>query len=133
MNIREYLKTNKTSIASISQRTGIPYTTVSELINGKVSIDKVYVGTAMKLAEASGLSFMNFYKMCKETTSLPEIPDGRIIIKNKRYYIEYDVDGISGIEYLCKVNPENSQCLENTAAEAMTRIREQLYSQQAGK
>ena len=133
MDIREYLKTNKTSIASVSKKTGIPYTNVSELVNGKVSIDKIYVGTAMKLAEACGLSFASFYKMCKETTSLPVIPDGRIIIKNKCYYLEYDVDGISGTEYLCKVNPENSQGLEGTAKTAMSRIREQLHSQRADR
>ena len=128
MNIKEYLKANKTSIASISQKTGIPYTTVSELINGKVSIDKVYVGTAMKLAEACCLSFMSFYNMCRETTTLPEIPDGKIIIKNKRYYLEYDIDGHTGVDYLFKVNPGNTQCLESAALSAINEIRTKIQS-----
>ncbi|MBR5360749.1 MAG: helix-turn-helix transcriptional regulator [Lachnospiraceae bacterium] len=129
MNIKDYLKANKTSISYISKKTDLPYTTVSELINGKVSIDKVYVGTAMKLAEACGLSFMCFYKMCKETTSLPEIPDGRIIIKNKRYYLEYDIDGKTGVDYLFKVNPGNTKCLEAAAISAINDIRGKIRSE----
>lgn len=57
MSIRDYLK--DTNIATLSRESGLPYTTVSEIANGKKSIEKCSAGTVYSLACALGTTVEN--------------------------------------------------------------------------
>ena len=46
----EIIDKSQKSIYKISKETGIPYTTLNELYNGKVSVNKVATETAYRLA-----------------------------------------------------------------------------------
>ena len=113
MNIKQYLKENKISVSSLHKQTGIPYTSISEIVNGKVNIDRVYTGTAIRLADSCGLEFAQFYRMCRE--NIPKTPKTDIIVKNKKYYLRYDIEGETGCNYLCKANETNKRYVKDFA------------------
>ena len=52
MDLREYLAGNDMSIASLSRESGLPYTTVSELVNGKKQLGRCSAETVYRLAVA---------------------------------------------------------------------------------
>jgi len=81
-NINHYLKINKISISSLSKSTGIPYTTINELVNGKTKIDHASVRIVRKLAEALNLDIRELSELC-DTSRLHE----KIVIKNKQFYL----------------------------------------------
>lgn len=50
MNIKVYLKTNNISIREMSAITSIPYSTLNDIVNGKVSVDECQYKTLKKIA-----------------------------------------------------------------------------------
>ncbi len=129
MTIKEYIKNKNLRISEISRSSGIPYTTVSEIVNGKLDIDRVQVGTALKIASACGVEFNELYEMCKDTSSLPKIDDGLIRIKNKSYYLAYDIGEHSGEMYLCKVNDTNTRYVKDMAEWSINDIKQDIKQQ----
>lgn len=128
MDIKQYLKKSEITIISLSKCTGIPYTTVSELVNGKVDIDRVYVGTAFKLASACHVDFQTFYNLCKENT--PRLDDTvKITVKNKAYYIEYRIGDISGTSRLFKANSINKPFVRDAAEWEYKRIKDAIQQE----
>lgn len=114
MNIKEYLKKNNITIASLQKNTNIPYTTISELINGKVDVDRVYVGSALKLSAACNLSFEAFYALCKKNTDT-EDTNVEIKIRNKKYYVSYTIEGDRQESYLFKASSDSKRFVKDAA------------------
>lgn len=125
MTIKEYLKQNNLKASTISKSTGIPYTTVSEIINGKTDIDKVQIGTGLKIAKACKLDFQVFYNICKDSYYLPEIPNGVLLLKNKAFYLECNLPGCKKEIYLCKVNSDNARFIKDMAEWTITSLLKQ--------
>ena len=113
--MKTYLKQNNIRISDISRQTGVPYTTVNEIINGKIDIDKVRIKTGLMIADACNMDFMTFYNTCKRSNSLPSIPNGRIIKKNKAYYLKCTLPGFDSEIYLCRINPVNTHFVKDMA------------------
>lgn len=122
MILKSYLEFNNISIASLQKKTGIPYTTIYEIVNGKVEIDRVYVGTALKLAQACDVSFPKFCDMCRETTSLPPIEGGDLVIINKNYYLIYDMNGNKERVFLSKAGIQNKRIAKKIAEQKIDEI-----------
>lgn len=115
MTIKELLKQNNIKISTISKTTGIPYTTVNEIVNGKIDIDKVQIGTGLKIAKACGLDFNKFYDICKNSIALPEISGGELLLKNKAFYLECNLPEGKKEVYLCKMNHTNAHFIKDMA------------------
>lgn len=126
MYLKSYLKQNNLKVSVISRTSGVPYTTVSEIINGKIDIDRVQIGTGMKIAEVCNLSFDEFYNMCKRSSVLPEIKEGHIRRKNKSYYLQYDFPDANGEVYLCKVNEDNTRYIKDMAEWELNDIKAEI-------
>ena len=54
MTIKDYISEKNKSIASLAREANLPYTTVSELVNGKKVLHKCSAGTVYSLAQALG-------------------------------------------------------------------------------
>ena len=115
MTIKDYLKQNGIKVSSISKSTGVPYTTVSEIVNGKTDIDKVQIGTGLKISKACNLDFQEFYGICKSSYILPEISNAELILKNKAFYLECNLPGCKKEVYLCKMNQDNVHFIKDIA------------------
>ncbi len=122
MQLKAYLKQHSIKISDISREYSIPYTTVNEIINGKIDIDRVQIGTGLQIAKACHLPFDDFYDMCKRSYALPNILNGKIVKKNKAYYLQYTIDNTNGEIYLCKITPTNTHFVKDMAEWSMQAI-----------
>lgn len=117
--LSDYLKKKNISKYSISKKANIPYSTISDLCNGKVEIDNCKVNMVMKLAKALNITFEQLYEFCKNKDSIVKVEGyettGKIVVKNKNYYVEYLDNGVTNYIYLFKVNTTNNKYIKEAA------------------
>ncbi|MBP3242176.1 MAG: helix-turn-helix transcriptional regulator [Oribacterium sp.] len=112
MNLKDYIKKNKLKLSAISKTTGIPYTTLGDIVNGKTDIDNAGVKVFMKLAQALSLSMDDLYALAKETSPTPELDDGYSLkIRNGKYYITTK----DSESYLCRNDNLNAHYIKDIA------------------
>lgn len=137
--LKQYLKQNKISIYSLSKETGIPYSTLNDLCNGKVEIDNCKVGMLMKLTNALKLSTDDLYDICQRKDNSFTIKQtntqATIKVKNKKYYVEYINNKNKVAIDLFKVNEINSKYVKDAAQwkveeEMIDEEMEELYAVQ---
>ena len=56
MKLKDYISERNISIALLAKESGLPYSTVSEVVNGKKALDKCSAGTVWCIASALGTS-----------------------------------------------------------------------------
>ena len=107
--LKEYLEKNNISVYSLAKKSGIPYSTLNDLSNGKVTIDACKVSVLKNIALGLGLSLNEAYDIC---TSKPvEIKtsygiEANVSVKNKSYFCDFEYNGSTVELELCKVNEE---------------------------
>ena len=62
--LKDYLREKNISIYSLSKRSGIAYSTVNDLVNGKVDIANCKVSLLKRLSEQLGMSMDSMYSIC---------------------------------------------------------------------
>ena len=106
--LKDYLKSQKLSISRLSQMTGIPYSTLNDIVNGKTDLDRVAYGSVKRLAAALSQPITNLELLCGKALIIDDTYS--VIIKNKAYYLS---DSKSHqLRYLFKINPLNSEYLD---------------------
>ena len=115
MTLKEYCAAHHLSVRSLSQQCGIPYSTLSDLINSKTDGSRVSFGVVCTLADALHLSLDTMRTMLAEPSAKRSdaVLPYRVVVRNKRYYVE--IDGV-GREYLCKVTPLATRYAQEMAA-----------------
>ena len=112
MNIKEYFEQNKIKISYISRETGLPYTTVGDIINGKTDIDNTSVKVLFKISNALCIPVDKFYEMAKAMTPTPELGEGYSLqLKKNIYYIIKN----NKAQFLCKNNEANAHYIKDIA------------------
>ena len=116
--LKDYLREKNISIYSLSKDCAIPYSTLNDLANGKVSPDNCKVGLLKGLASGLGLSMDEVYGICTgETLRIKNSynMDLTVQVRNKSYYVVFDyADSPVSIE-LCKVNGDSSFYIDEIA------------------
>lgn len=112
----EYLKKQKISIYSLSKSSNIPYSTLNDLVNGKVDICNCKISILVKLSYALNLSLDNIYKLCvqednKVFSSKYKIT-GTIFTKNKYYYVRFIYDNKNIELKVCSTRKENKEYIK---------------------
>ena len=109
--IKEYIKENHISIKKISASTGIPYSSVNDMINGIVDISNIKYGYVKRVADYLGMTVDDFAGLFVVEGSKEHEYD--IVVKNKCYYIKRKKhpDPV----YICKVNNLNTEYIETMA------------------
>lgn len=113
MQIKDWLKQNHISVADISKNTGVPYSTLNDIVNGKTDIKRVQLGTAYSISEYLGMTVDELVRLCNRDFHVQGMY--RIITRNKKYYVEYRVDGVKKRDYLCKAVSDNHEWIETIA------------------
>ena len=111
--MKEYLDMHGISVKSLSERTGISYSTLNDIVNGKTRADNIRFRFVKLIARELNLSRDDFNSMfCNEA---PGLDNGRgtIITKNKSYYLVCDLHPEP--VYLCKANGINSRYIRDIA------------------
>lgn len=118
--LKDYLNSRNISIYSLSKKTNIPYSTLSDLCNNKVEIDNCKLSIVRSIAKALNLSIEGLYEIVIQKDNIVEIKEyntlAYIKTKNKRYYVEYTKDNkVIDID-LFKVNSTNSKYVKDAAS-----------------
>ena len=117
--LKKYLKENNISIYSLSKNSGVPYSTLNDLVNHKILIENFKIGPARKISEALGLYFEEFCNLCSYTedyTVTAGTVEGKINVKGRNYYVTYVLNNELHCDRLCMVNSVND-IFVNTMAE----------------
>lgn len=69
--LNQYLKTKQISIYRLSKISGVPYTTLNELIIGKREIDDCSVKTVRLISSVLNVSMDELYQICHSREKLP--------------------------------------------------------------
>ncbi len=111
--MRDYLKKNKISVSELSKRTGIPYSTLNDIVNGKTEINNIKFQYVKSIAEALNLSLDEFDRMFSGKTIVQVDLGIKVVVKNKCYYLVCEL--CDSPEYICKVNELNSYYVQTMA------------------
>ena len=116
--LKDYLKKNNISIYRLSKESGVPYSTLNDLVNHKITIDNFKVGPARRIAAALKITFEDFFDISSDEGSEIIVSDGvrgELEIKGRNYYVNYLLDGKMQSEKLCKLNQTNDAFAETYA------------------
>lgn len=116
--IKDHLKSKNISIYALAKSSGVPYSTLNDLVNGKVQIDSVKVGVVRRVAKALGLTIDELYDMCKgkelSFATKYDIPI-KVSVRNKSYNVSFIYKGEPVEIELCKVNKDTDRYIEQIA------------------
>ena len=116
--LRDYLNEKGISIYSLARDSGISYSTLNDLVNGKVEIGNCRISLLRRLAYALDMSLDDTYLLCSGSShqiSNSYDKKAAISVRNKSYYAELTYDD-EVIEFeLCKVNEDTSYYIEDIA------------------
>lgn len=94
--LQAYLQENGMSIYRLSKISGCAYSTLNDLVNGKVSVDNISAGLLKQLANALNISMDETYQICRSEMIVQGL-DGetviRVLVKNKTYVAQFVYQG----------------------------------------
>jgi len=118
MNLKEYLKENNISMYSLSKQSGIAYSTINDLVNGKVDVDNCKVSVLRGLSSCIGIGMEELYKLLDRKTKIVINEKGAeadIIVSDKTYYVNFEYESQMVRERVAKVNRRTSEHVKKLA------------------
>lgn len=110
--LKEYLKEHNTSIYSLAKSSGVPYSTLNDLCNGKVVIGNCKAGIVKKLADTLGITMDALYELAEPEKRIVHVAeynkDAEIKVRNKRYKAAFEYNGEQIELDVCKVSENNT-------------------------
>lgn len=123
--LKEFLYRKEMSLYKLSEISGIPYSTLNDIVNHKVDIANIRAGIVFKLAEILGLSMDELYELCtRQITVYSEeySVNGSINVRNKQYILEFKYHNKVFKEELCPVKKEATMFIESIAKWQMEKL-----------
>lgn len=105
--LKELLEEKNISIYRLAKDINEPYSTMNDIVNGKVDIDDCKFSVVKKIAqylqisldELSSIGNNSFIVNAKDLNCC-----GKVYVKSKQYYIKFEHKGEEYELYLCNVN-----------------------------
>lgn len=115
MILKEFLEKNGITIYSLAKATEIPYSTLNDIVNVKISSDEIKYGVIRRIASGLNTTVDQVVQMIDN--SIPSLPVSYAVIRimNKSYYLEYRTPKKTVLIYLCKANALNLQFVDAMA------------------
>ncbi len=111
--MKEYLRSRGISVKTLSERTGISYSTLNDIVNGKTTADNIRFRFVKLIAAELNISLDDFDRLfCSEAIKLDNAC-ASIVTKNKSYYLVCDLRPEP--VYLCKAKGINSRYIRDIA------------------
>lgn len=116
--LKDYLKDQGSSVYEIARRSGISYSTLNDISNGKVNIDNCRYGLVKSLAAALDISTEELDMIC--TSDIRDISTSygvnvRVSVRNKSYYMDFTYNGVLVERQLCRVNEDTTYYIRDIA------------------
>ncbi len=87
--LKQYLKNNNIKIRQLQEESGLPYTTVNDIVNGRTEIDNASVKVLVAISVALKLSLDDTYALIRTRRQHIVLDEGKISVKGGRYYLLY--------------------------------------------
>ncbi|MBQ9421020.1 MAG: helix-turn-helix transcriptional regulator [Lachnospiraceae bacterium] len=116
MTLKEILKDKHISMYSLAKATGMPYSTLNDIVNARIEPASIRSGDLRAIAGQIGMSMDQLYDQLSESFVI-EIRDvqGRIRIINRQYYVSFKYDGTEVTEPVAKADAESSIFIKTLA------------------
>ena len=88
--LKQFLQQKNLSIYKLSGISGIPYSTLNDIVNHKVDIANIRAGIVFKLANILNISMDELYELCTNQITIyleGYSTKGIVNIKNKKYVL----------------------------------------------
>lgn len=116
--LRDYLREHGRSIYALSKESGVAYSTLNDLVNGKVDIDHCKVSLLRSLSLALDLTLEEVIDICSSDNIATQTPQGidiEISVRNKSYHARFNYyDEIIDLE-LCRIKEETTFYIDEIA------------------
>lgn len=123
--LKEYLKKKEISLYKLAKVCDLPYSTLNDIVNHKVDISNIRAGIVYKISRELDMTMDELYDLCT-TKILIHLDkyciDGTVLIKNKKYILEFDYYGEIMTSELCSVKKEASMFIETIALWEMEKM-----------
>lgn len=116
--LKDYLKEHGISIYKLSAECGIPYSTLNDVVNGKVEISNVKSGVLFALAECLQMTMDELYRLSRRTITVKSErygTEGFVSVRNKMYYVTFEYHGVRYEEQLYPVKKEVTLFIQDIA------------------
>ena len=123
--LKQFLQQKNLSIYKLAGISGIPYSTLNDIVNHKVDITNIRAGIVFKLANMLNISMDELYELCTNqiTVYLEEYSTkGNVTIKNKKYMLEFLYQNKTFTSVLCPVKKEATLFIESIARWQMEKL-----------
>ena len=123
--LKEFLQQKDLSIYKLAGISGIPYSTLNDIVNHKVDIANIRAGIVFRLADSLNMSMDELYELCTNqiTVYLEEFSaQGIVNIKNKKYVLEFQYQNKEFTDELCPVKKEATMFIESIARWQMEKL-----------
>ncbi|MDO4198502.1 MAG: helix-turn-helix transcriptional regulator [Erysipelotrichaceae bacterium] len=118
--LKDYLKNRNISVYSLSKNTDIPYSTLSDLCNGKVEIENCKVDILYRISRYLNLNMNEVYDICKDKDDSFYVErydtGGKIFVRNKTYYVRFIYDDKEVVREVCKVTSRRNLAIKEIAS-----------------
>ncbi|MBO5069869.1 MAG: helix-turn-helix transcriptional regulator [Roseburia sp.] len=105
--LKEFLNQKKISIYKLSQTSGVPYSTLNDIVNGKIDISNCKAGSLKRIADSLEISMDELYDICSTTQYIISEKygiAGKITVKDKKYDLSFSYNGSEVTFTLYSVN-----------------------------
>ena len=116
--LKEYLKNNNISVYRLAKVSGIPYSTLNDLSNGKVGIDKCRVSLLHSLSAALGITMDETFDICScDKRIIPNSygVNAELYVRAKHYFALFTYNNEAADLELCSVTDDNTFYIEDIA------------------
>lgn len=123
--LKEFLQQKNISIYKLAGISGIPYSTLNDIVNHKVDIANIRAGIVFKLAEALNTTMDELYRLCTSQITIyleSHSVKGTVNIKNKKYVLEFQYQNKEFTDEICPVKKEATMFIESIAQWQMEKI-----------
>lgn len=103
--LKDFLKEKNISIYKLAKLSNVPYSTLNDLVNYKLSVENIRAGQLKSIADALDVDLGTLYNKClfkKSVYSKKYKLSAKIEINQKKYCLSYIR---KGIEYSCEILP----------------------------
>ena len=117
--LKDYLNSKGITTYALAKSSNIAYSSLNDLVNGKVVIDNCRVAMLRALCSSLEMSMDELYDICSGEERLVGTSYGndvRVNVRNKSYYANFEYKDEPVELLLCKVNEDSSYYIDNIAA-----------------
>ena len=123
--LKEFLCRKGLSLYKLSEISGIPYSTLNDIVNYKVDIAIIRAGIVFKLAGILELSMDELYGLCTRQIAVYSEEysvNGSVNVRNKQYILEFQYHNRVFKEELCPVKKEATLFIDSIAKWQMEKM-----------